>query len=102
MAGAETKKYIKMRLTIDDNGVGISATNQKKLFSNYQRLEEHMALNPKGTGLGLSICKNIIEQMGGSVSLESELDRGTMFHITMNLKTFEKIGSFGQNQMNFS
>jgi signal transduction histidine kinase len=56
---------------IEDNGVGISENNKGKLFTDYSRLEEHEDMNAKGTGLGLSICKNIIEQMGGNVEVES-------------------------------
>ena len=52
---------------MEDNGAGISKKNQKLLFKDYARLEEHESMNAKGTGLGLSICKNIIEQMGGTV-----------------------------------
>jgi hypothetical protein len=47
-------------------------------------------MNAKGTGLGLSICKNIIEQLGGTVSIESEEGLGTKFHITISLKVEEK------------
>lgn len=40
-------------------------------------------MNHKGTGLGLSICKNIIQQMGGNVEVQSEEGRGTLFIITL-------------------
>ena len=70
-----------MQMTIEDNGVGISKPNQDKLFKNYSRLEEHQDMNDKGTGLGLSICKNIVNKMGGSVSVESDVGKGTKFHI---------------------
>ena len=43
-------------------------------------------MNAKGTGLGLSICKNIITQMGGTISIESEEGHGSKFNITMGLK----------------
>lgn len=49
-------------------------------------------MNAKGTGLGLSICKNIIEQMGGTVSVESEEGKGTKFHIIVTLKSEESYG----------
>jgi signal transduction histidine kinase len=48
-------------------------------------------MNSKGTGLGLSICKNIIEKMGGSVSVESKINEGSRFKITLNLKAIDKI-----------
>ena len=86
----DVTKYIKMRMSIEDNGVGISAENQKKLFTDYTRLEEHQSMNAKGTGLGLSICKKIIEQMGGTVTIESEIGIGTKFNITQQIKVIEK------------
>jgi signal transduction histidine kinase len=46
---------------------------------NFSRLDEHAKENKTGTGLGLSICKSLIELMGGSVSVESELGKGTCF-----------------------
>ena len=87
----EITKYIKFKITIEDNGVGISQQNVSRLFKDYKRLEEHDKLNAKGTGLGLSICKNIIEQMGGTVSVDSEIDKGTKFHIVLQLKAIHKV-----------
>jgi K+-sensing histidine kinase KdpD len=51
------EKKIKVQIQIQDNGAGISAENQKKLFSDFGKLNEHKQMNIKGTGLGLSICK---------------------------------------------
>lgn len=58
-------------MTIEDNGVGIAKKNLDKLFKDFSRLDEHEDSNKSGTGLGLSICKNIIQQMGGKVTVES-------------------------------
>lgn len=76
-------------MSIEDNGVGISKGNLKKLFTNYTSLDEHKTMNAKGTGLGLSICKNIIEQMGGNVTVKSQLGTGTQFDIFLALKAVE-------------
>jgi len=54
---------------ISDNGEGISDEGLKKLFLNFQALEEHKKNNPTGTGLGLSICKQIIEKLGGKIKV---------------------------------
>jgi hypothetical protein len=48
-------------------------------------------MNHKGTGLGLSICKNLVEQMGGKVTVESELNVGSKFIITMQLRVTDKV-----------
>ena len=82
--------FAKIQLVIEDNGAGISEASIGKLFKDYSRLEEHENMNAKGTGLGLSICKNIIEQMGGGVEVESQLGKGTKFKITINVKALEK------------
>lgn len=85
--GPETEiKYIKILLTIEDTGVGIQQKSLEKLFGAYQRLNEHQGMNAKGTGLGLSICKSLIEQMGGSITVESEVGKGTKFNLTMSYK----------------
>jgi signal transduction histidine kinase len=78
--------YIDFEIRIKDSGVGISKENLSKLFMNFSRLEEHQKINQGGTGLGLSICKSLIELMGGSVSVESELGMGTTFIVSLKTK----------------
>ena len=79
-------KYIKFEIRIKDSGVGISEENLSKLFMNFGKLEEHAAGNKRGTGLGLSICKSLIELMGGSVTVESEVGVGTTFIMQLTTK----------------
>lgn len=73
-------------MKIIDNGAGISKEGQKKLFLNFGKLDENSHLNREGTGLGLSICKNIIEQQGGTVSVQSTVGKGTKFVINIRSK----------------
>ena len=73
-------------ICIIDSGVGISEDGIKNLFVDFNKLDENANLNAKGTGLGLSICKMIIEKFGGSVDVESEINKGSVFKIKINLK----------------
>jgi len=58
----------------------------KHLFVDFGKLKENESRNKQGTGLGLSICKQIIEKMGGSVEVKSELNVGTQFIVNVKTK----------------
>lgn len=58
----------------------------KNLFIEFGKLDEHSQMNLQGTGLGLSICKRIIEQMGGNVFVQSEINHGSIFSIVFSSK----------------
>jgi signal transduction histidine kinase len=77
------KLYSKIKIDIEDNGIGISEENINKLFIDFGKLEDNQQMNFQGTGLGLSICKRIIEQMGGQVSVYSKINKGTTFSFTV-------------------
>ena len=87
----EQDKYIKVRITIQDNGVGISPENMKKLFCNYGKLAEHDSINPSGTGLGLSICKKLVTQMGGDIKVRSTVGKGTCFIVTLSVRATDLV-----------
>ena len=61
----------------------------KHLFMDFGKLDDDEGRNKSGTGLGLSICKQIIEQMGGSVEVKSKVGRGTDFLINLKIKSRE-------------
>jgi signal transduction histidine kinase len=88
------KQYIDLRITVSDNGVGISPDGIEKLFIDFGKLEDTNGRNVSGTGLGLSICKQIIEQMGGSVSVKSNVGEGTDFIINIKTKCQPKTPLF--------
>jgi signal transduction histidine kinase len=67
----------KVRLWIEDNGIGIEAESQKRLFFMFERLHSQTAY--EGTGIGLAIVRKAIERMKGEVGLESEPGRGSRF-----------------------
>lgn len=66
---------------IRDNGIGIPAVEQKNIFNRYFRAEN--VLNIQGTGIGLNIVKSHLENLGGTISFESEEHKGSLFTITL-------------------
>ena len=87
----EEPKYIKLQIEIEDNGVGMEQKDIDKLFKDYSMLNQHKHINQTGTGLGLSICKNIVNKMGGEIHVESKVNEGSKFIITLQVKAIDKI-----------
>jgi PAS domain S-box-containing protein len=70
---------------VSDQGVGISAQDQAKLFRSFQRLERPGIEGVKGAGLGLLVCRRLVETHGGRIWVESEPKRGATFFFTLPL-----------------
>ncbi|MDL2290500.1 response regulator [Desulfovibrio sp. OttesenSCG-928-F20] len=79
-AGEESLSFV-----VSDTGPGISAIDQPLLFEPFRRVESALNRAIQGTGLGLSISKNLVDMMGGSISLESEPGRGSVFTVNIPL-----------------
>ncbi|MDE7401178.1 MAG: HAMP domain-containing histidine kinase, partial [Clostridia bacterium] len=73
-------KYLYLQFTIKDNGIGMSESFIKKIFEPFTR--ELAATDVEGTGLGMPIAKNLVDLMGGTIDVESELGVGTTFTLT--------------------
>jgi len=82
--------------SVKDTGMGIAKEDKDKLFTTFQRLDEKKNRTIEGTGLGLAIAARLVEQMGGSVSVESELGVGTTFtaEIPQRMVDSKKMGAF--------
>ena len=78
--GAKTLEDGKVLFGVRDNGRGLSAEDQSRLFTPFTRLDQ---VSTKGHGLGLSIVRRIIEKMGGQVGVDSEVGRGSVFYFTL-------------------
>jgi signal transduction histidine kinase len=68
---------------VQDNGIGISSEDQKKIFQKFFRSEDPKTREANGTGLGLNITRSLIELQGGRIWFESEFRKGTTFHFTL-------------------
>jgi len=82
-------EYVRTHFRVKDTGMGMSEEFQKKVFETFTREETVQAKQIVGTGLGMPIVKSIVELMGGTIDLHSELQKGTEFHITLDLKKAE-------------
>ena len=87
----ETKSsvYAKYRFLVSDNGMGMSADFKDTIFDAFTRAESSLTNKIQGTGLGMAITKNLVEAMGGTIDVESELGQGSCFEVLLDLKIAE-------------
>jgi PAS domain S-box-containing protein len=77
---------VDLRVEVNDTGIGIGAAAKDKLFSKFSQADASITRRFGGTGLGLAICKQLIELMDGSIGVESEPGRGSMFWFEVPLQ----------------
>ena len=81
--------YAKYRFLVSDNGMGMSADFKDTIFDAFTRAESSMTNKIQGTGLGMAITKNLVEAMGGTIDVESELGQGSCFEVLIDLRIAE-------------
>ena len=100
----ETKSsvYAKYRFLVSDNGMGMSADFKKTIFDPFTRAEDSVTNKIQGTGLGMAITRNLVEAMGGTIDVESELGQGSCFEVLIDLRIAEdrSVSSIVQEEKN--
>ena len=87
----ETNSYVyaKYRFLVSDNGMGMSADFKETIFDPFTRAEGSVTNKIQGTGLGMAITRNLVEAMGGTIDVESELGQGSCFEVLIDLRIAE-------------
>lgn len=73
----------RIRMSVADTGIGISPADQKIIWEEFRQASEGFSRNFEGTGLGLTLTKKFVEKLGGTVNLESELGKGSVFTVEL-------------------
>ena len=84
--GSTSSSVEKLKFVVADNGYGITEDFKKVIFDPFTRAENSTTNKEVGTGLGLAITKNIVNLMGGTIDLESELGKGTTFTVELPMQ----------------
>ncbi len=88
--GEAQKEKLLLHIKVKDTGIGIKETDLEHLFLKFERFDMVHNCNIEGTGLGLHITKELTELMGGSISVESEYGKGSLFKVVLPQK---KVGN---------
>ncbi len=90
-----SSQFEHLKIEVEDNGYGMTPEYLKILFDPFTRAENSTTNKVQGTGLGMAITKNIVELMGGTINVSSEVDKGTLFTVELELR-IPDLGSDGQ------
>ena len=79
------EEYVRIHFRIKDTGIGMTPEFKAKIFESFVREDNARVRRTEGSGLGMTITKYIVDAMGGSIEVESELGQGTEFHVCVDL-----------------
>ena len=86
----KSEEQVLLSFEVQDTGVGIRPEDVESLFSSFKRLELEKNRHIEGTGLGLNIAKSLVEQMEGSISVDSKYGKGSTFTVLIPQKVVDK------------
>lgn len=85
-----SNQFERIRIEVEDNGYGMSPEFLETIFDSFTRAENSTTNKVQGTGLGMSITKSLVELMGGTIEVESEEGKGTLFRVDLELRIPEE------------
>jgi CheY-like chemotaxis protein/anti-sigma regulatory factor (Ser/Thr protein kinase) len=99
-----TGKQSRIEFTVTDTGIGISKDKHSFIFESFTQASPDTTRYYGGTGLGLAICKKLIELQGGTISIESEPDKGSTFRFEISFGVSDRGGQLetSQSQENYT
>lgn len=83
------ENYTNLKLTVADTGIGIPKDSLGIIFDRFAQVETGLKKRYEGTGLGLAITKKLVERLGGTISVKSEVGVGSAFKVNLRLETFK-------------
>ena len=85
-----SSQYEHIRIEVEDNGYGMTPEYLETIFDAFTRAENSTTNKVQGTGLGMAITKSIVELMGGTIEVSSEVDQGSLFQVDLELRVLEE------------
>jgi len=82
----QSPNIAKLEFLVEDNGIGMSAEYLQKIFQPFTREQSDHMTEIQGTGLGMAITKNLVDLMGGTITVESEKGKGSIFKLDLDLR----------------
>ena len=84
--GQRSSQYEHIRIEVEDDGYGMTPEYLERIFDAFTRAENSTTNKVQGTGLGMAITKNIVELMGGTIDVSSEVDKGSIFRVDLEFR----------------